>query len=912
MKNLIVVLIAVAAVGGLAFFAMSGSTSDAPPITTWDEGAIEETDELVEAESAESADEREEFGSRSEIDGGQLTPGSTIALSIRGRVIDSAQRAVASATVRLEVRSMSRRNRRADRVRQSVTTGADGRFEFQGPGPSGSRVQLLVQHDRYAPLLSSHTVQENGDLDVGDLVTLLGATISGRVTDEAGTPIGDAEVKLDPSDGNPLAWSPLRSELLQPVRTDGAGLYRAEMVMPGNYRISASARGMQRGQLRTPLRATDGEVAELDVIVLKQGAVLTGTVYGPDGAPVERADVRAGGSRSRDRVRTNAKGRFEFEHLARTEIELEVEADGFLTWRQESIDVERTQDVVVRLEPGLAIRGQAIDVRGGGPVEAYAAKLDRIRGLDRDGSSARQLDEIRSRLNTPGIDAAARAQLEMRLADAERRNLDRNRRRDAERRFRSRRNRSLASLGAVEPRENGEFEFAGLDEGIYVVYVGSPDHQIAQTGEIEVRRDTAPQPVVVELQRGIMLTGVVTSSRRGAVANARLELCEVRPPRPGGRNAFGPPSQSSRFGAMFREAGPQGDRVMEVRSDERGTFEFRHAPAGEYFVRAYADGFANYKSDAFALQQDQDGFAIELAGTATLRGRVSGVPAEQLNDTRIVAFSGWGRGRMRNGRPDANGSYSFDDLQPGNYLVRAFIGNLRTFVSSEMQKIDSGEVEYDLIVESGEDYELDLVVDLPEVGQVNGTVTRNGEPARNRRVNLRQKTPDGNSNPSMRFSTGRFSRRLSARTDQNGRFEIQEVPAGEYEVRVYGTGRNARDVVFSTDVVVVAERTEEVALHMTVSRLSGTVSAADGTASADLQGDLYVLPGATARPASLRDYERENRSHRLRIRDGAFELDDVTVGPALLVLRVQGRNEVVQQGVVQAGESQLTLQVGAK
>jgi len=54
-----------------------------------------------------------------------------------------------------------------------------------------------------------------------------------------------------------------------------------------------------------------------------------------------------------------------------------------------------------------------------------------------------------------------------------------------------------------------------------------------------------------------------------------------------------------------------------VETDERGSFEFKKIPQGKYHVEVYAEGFRNYSSDPFPLDEDKSGLDIVLVKTLT-------------------------------------------------------------------------------------------------------------------------------------------------------------------------------------------------------------------------------------------------------------------------------------------------------
>ena len=159
--------------------------------------------------------------------------------TIRGRVLDTAGRPVAGATVSAKDGGRS----------PTVTTDADGRFTLLDV-PAGS---VTVDASKRGYVLSRHGTQTtqlpplpvtlaNGQiLDGVDIVLPRTSAISGMVVDEAGEPMEDASVQLlrvtrsarggiVTMDLSGLDW-----------RTDDRGQFRLWGIVPGTYVIAASA-----------------------------------------------------------------------------------------------------------------------------------------------------------------------------------------------------------------------------------------------------------------------------------------------------------------------------------------------------------------------------------------------------------------------------------------------------------------------------------------------------------------------------------------------------------------------------------------------------------------------------------------------------------------------------------------------
>ncbi|MFO1054904.1 MAG: sigma-70 family RNA polymerase sigma factor [Planctomycetota bacterium] len=233
------------------------------------------------------------------------------AASIRGRVTDSAGRAVAEARVRLG-------DPEQDEARRvQVPTDHDGRFS--SPAPSRGRVPVLVLAAGFQPWL--------GDVEVGatdaaplDIVLQPGGVIRGVVKDPNGKP-SEGVLVTAKAPGQPDT----------DVRSGPAGTYRLECVAPGTVTLSVEAEGDHRGaELQTT--AIAGREVEADIDLRGYGH-LKGRLTDASGSPLRRATVYAlpadpQGKPAHDR--TKGDGSFEIRTIpgARYTIEVVPERSG--------------------------------------------------------------------------------------------------------------------------------------------------------------------------------------------------------------------------------------------------------------------------------------------------------------------------------------------------------------------------------------------------------------------------------------------------------------------------------------------------------------------------------------------------------------------------------------------------------
>ncbi len=190
------------------------------------------------------------------------------------------------------------------------------------------------------------------------------------------------------------------------------------------------------------------------------------------------------------------------------------------------------------------------------------------------------------------------------------------------------------------------------------------------------------------------------------------------------------------------------------------------------------------------MQAGRGDLRVEVGARAELHGRVldiaPGASLRRSNGIEVLVLGG--HGTLRTVAASADGTYRFADLQPGSYVVRAFPASARTYrrrllagifplsaVAVDATKV----VPRDVTLVEGETSAFDIALDLPPTGSVEGMVTINDRPGKDGRATV---LPFGNTAHWLGLS-------MRADVDEFGRFVVEEVPPGAYELRVYGSTR---------------------------------------------------------------------------------------------------------------------------
>jgi protocatechuate 3,4-dioxygenase beta subunit len=270
--------------------------------------------------------------------------------TIAGRVIEASGTPSSGAWVQVE-RVDGPAQSAWGRIKASTTTGQDGRFRTTGLEPG--RYQVRYHDSGHAPVLSPpFDLAEDATHDMGDLAIAQGASIAGRVTDDAGTPIEDATISLRDAAGRPVF-------LFSTATTGSDGRYRVPEVEPGRYTLRVEARGhapfekpVTLGADSVTLDATLGRGGTVRVqVVDAAGLPVSGarvTITDAEGKPLTRtlslANLDGGDAGS-----TDARGIAELRDLA-------AGTYGVSAGKQGYASVEGP--VSVRLMPGATIEAR--------------------------------------------------------------------------------------------------------------------------------------------------------------------------------------------------------------------------------------------------------------------------------------------------------------------------------------------------------------------------------------------------------------------------------------------------------------------------------------------------------------------------------------------------------------------------
>lgn len=809
--------------------------------------------------------------------------------ALLGRVTDLEGNGIPGATLRLNPENGNRMRmlRNRDNLLPAITADTNGYFRGVHL-PAGDWTVGATARMHTEGRSATFAVEEEQQVEIDDIRLGPGYEVTGYVRDSQGQPIAKAEVTL-----RSQGW------------LNNQGNQGGQGNQPGNQ-------GGQRGG---------------------------------------RGQGGFGGFGGRDySTTTDDAGRFFLEHLPGTMMRLDSRADGYLDYRQEGIEITLGRPLQVTMQDGLRITGLALDDVDGQPITRFAVRAMRVRGLDVPNPAEIDFAALMTQMRDPNLDDATRQQLRTQMESARASFGDRGRRGpDGPGNDRQEERGGFAGgfqrdLGKPERHANGEFVLTGLQEGVYEVHLQGTEHARYRSAEVEVRLGAPAPGVTARLDRGVFVAGLVLSERGEPVRGARVELRTASPNDNRGRRGRGGENGGNaeawaNMGRDFLRQAMGATLVLEAQTDATGEFIIKHVPRGGFRLQATADGFATATGEPFELTADRSDFELRLGLLGSIAGKVRGLASKETGEARVAAVpidpngmgrggrgmmggmfggGGGGGGPFQNVNVASDGSYQIDNLAPGNYLVRSWIGSPQELMRELGPQFFAGTLTPDVAVRGGETSKWDVAVTRPLVGEVAGSVLHNGRPGAGYQIELTRVQEEGNDNNGMRGMMGGGrggpmammggGRSFQAAVASSGRFTIKDVPVGNYRLRVQAGRRGG--MLHEEQVQVIAGSVVERSITLATASLKGTVTAVDGDAAA-LAGAVTLLPDMTELPEGWNAFRRDGTpTVEARLQRGSFQFDALKPGNYLLVLSVRGRERTTMPIVVAPGDGQ-TISVAA-
>jgi protocatechuate 3,4-dioxygenase beta subunit len=598
---------------------------------------------------------------------------------------------------------------RGERSSRRGRTDAKGRFRISGL--ASRRYNVRAAKSEYLPVSMPGVVATVAAPGTVSIALQKAAGITGRVTDEAGTPVVGARVRIARDLGvRALLRGGGPAALLERpgVTTGPDGIFRLRGLAPEkNLTLEAAKAGYVTAK-RHGVNLKVGELVKDLALVVKRGLEAKGRIIDTAGKPVAGAEIRvsrpeggpgrfmiqmAGINREKPNASSAADGTFRVAGLEAGEYALAVSRDGYAAKRVPSVTVQAkgpNEWPPIVLQVGVAIAGSVRNSKGEpvvgaqifsfgegtGPREGATDPEGRFR-LDGLSSERPVMMSVRAdgyaplqRSVTPPAEDLSlvlktSGTIRGRVEDAATSRPVA----DFTASYREQRGSGFGGIrisvgGGPGERSfqssDGTFELTDVPPGKWTVTASSPGYRPAEVAGIEIGEGETKEGVVLSLKEGGVVTGRVLDPRRGTgVPNAGVSWREES-------GGMGGPAAA----ALARLGG--GDSQTQT-TDADGRFRFEGLSDGRITLTAEHPDFLEVSKEIEI--QDESTVDLTLSVGGTIAGSVVGKDgrtptpgAEVLLDEQGATF------RMGGGdatRADNSGNFLFEHLKAGRYRVSA-------------------------------------------------------------------------------------------------------------------------------------------------------------------------------------------------------------------------------------------------
>jgi RNA polymerase sigma-70 factor (ECF subfamily) len=666
--------------------------------------------------------------------------------------------------------------------RDPATTDGEGRYEVMGRAGTGDQY-FYAEADGYAQQRVIISTPASGP-GVADFVLNREFTISGRVLDENGAPVEGAAVDT---------FGPY----LNTVQTDAEGAFelRHLPLREATHHLYARKKGYVEAVAEVQGANRPAAVQNL---MLKRGTRLEGRVLGPDGAPLEGANLYVGFSPSAyNRLDTvsHENGIFVFPSVPEGRQTLVAQYPGLASDRRVlnlAADVPLIAGMDIVLAAGHFVAGLVVDEAGGplaqvwisvrhkreyidGRSQTDADGRFRLEGLPAEDASLELYGEGLIRLEVPllkpdqenlMVTMMAAGSLQGRVVD------DSTGLPIQDFRIQSFYPPQLATgeratsgnslgnwdgSGRIIHSEDGSWSSdAELEIGRFIgIEVQASGYSPARMEKVLVTQRPEQNILEFRLMPGAALRGTVLPRSGGSpVSNATVSVLREEQLQPGA------------------EGGPS---PIAAVTDEQGIFEFHDLPAGKIFLRVvHADWMPKVEGPIEILTGGQNAEStVYLDAGSTLRGRALSPSGEPLADLEVVAHGHKVQNLPRyqaQGRTDQNGRFDIPHLPPGRYEIVLFtgLGIDRRSILSIAHVVREGVEEHVLLQFRG-------------TCSIHGRVTSDRPLPENLHVSLEPAANTGGAESPL--PSGLMSAQAQV---IEGAYEFEALEPGRYYVRIWG------------------------------------------------------------------------------------------------------------------------------
>ncbi|MGI6460090.1 MAG: carboxypeptidase regulatory-like domain-containing protein [Candidatus Hydrogenedentales bacterium] len=485
----------------------------------------------------------------------------------------------------------------------------DGYYELIGV-PLNQEWRVYATTDEYAPQLTDPFIVTASARNIRvDIHVLRGTSVYGRVLDQDGAPISNADTICAPS------YSKLLQRLdearaLRHTESETDGSYVIANLPPGDYQILAQKDGYKIALMGDPLYAdgfSDIQGFDLMLTAVDSGRyVIYGKVVDAGGHPVPGVNLTLSGlgtesmSATEMETRSDERGDFGFYGIESGFLVILAEKEGYTS--QQVSEVRLDEPTTIVMQAAGLVRGRVLVRETGQPPARY-----NVRALPSDTQQS-------------GI--------------------------------------GLALMSSGDPRDMRSFNHA---DGSFELALAPGEYTIEATAQ-----GLTPGRQAVSALEGQSIDGVIVYvSQSGGVIQGQLQTMEGGAP--AGATVWLGGAAEAQFGRLVDMVAQTQRHGVQVGAD--GRFEFRNLADGTYTVLAQAEGYAQGSSGPVQVAQSRTvtGVVVMLGSGGRLQGYVArnGVSLPGAMVTVI------GSGVSEMASADQNGQYAIDGLAAGSYLATA-------------------------------------------------------------------------------------------------------------------------------------------------------------------------------------------------------------------------------------------------
>lgn len=574
-------------------------------------------------------------------------------------------------------------------TRRQINSGADGAYEFKGLSAGAYRVEYR-KPDGYPDARYEDpdrerlvTVDVAKRTDGVDFALTRGLTISGRVVDESGKPLGEASVNGNASQGNAYDY----------VQTKADGTFVLAGFSPQQQvSVSASKQGyamVSSKQARGNILKIEEEPLSGVEIVMGAESSVSGTVVDAAGRPLPNMEVYIyrlpnGGGPGET---SSADGSIKFAQLSEGEY-------GFIFpqgsgWsssdvaKSQKVKVAKAQHItglkIVFEDPnkgGLTISGRVVDTKGNGIARAEVRLQGPWREVTADATGNYTMAGLTPGSYTLVASHYSYTGMEMKQADAGAKNVD----------F------ALKGMATVSGRvvsaatnqpvtafrvratgrdgqqyyvrdefqsvldAEGRFKLSQVEDGSTTIEIRADGFADAQAKITPVVENETREDVVVRMEDGVVVAGRVIDGSGKGVSGAQIFIGAV-------------PQQW------------QMERQRRGLSGGDGSFRLTSLPSGQAEISAAHSSFASRTVSVNLVPRIENKVDIVLSAGGTIEGRITENGRTPLAGQYVYANI---NNDHRQAQTDADGRYTLAGLPDGKINVGA---NLQMGSSNRSQNV---------------------------------------------------------------------------------------------------------------------------------------------------------------------------------------------------------------------------------